>query len=117
MRPRLDTLRVLSVCLASATVLGTTADAAAPQARSIEGRIRKFECGDNCYLTIVDRSKKVHTGLCRARACAPWNEATTMPARFVNRRVVVTVGSGVQVDGSGNVMGRTTAFRNITFLD
>ena len=87
------------------------------QNTTLEGRIDDFHCGDNCYLTIVDRTGKAHTGLCTARACAPWNEKAAMPARFRMKRVAATVGSGVQVDGSGNVMGRTMAFRTIRFLD
>ena len=97
--------------------LGLTTCALAAEGRSIEGRIRKFECGDNCYLTITDKSRKEHTGLCTARACEPWNREVSMPARYKGKRVLVTVGQGTQLDGSGTVMGRMMAFTGLKFLD
>ncbi len=99
------------LCLLS---IGTSAFAA-PQAGTLEGKIRKFECGDNCYLTIVDSSNKEHGGLCTAPECGPWNKANSMPPRFKGQRVVVTLGRGVQLDSAGNVMGRMTAFKKIQF--
>jgi len=81
----------------------------------MEGKIRKFECGDNCYLTIVDKSNKEHTGLFTAPQCAKWNEAVAMPPRLKGQRVSVTLGRGVQVDGAGDVMGRMAAFEKIRF--
>src|SRR3954453_17572007 len=85
--------------------LGLTTSAWAAEGRSIEGRIRKFECGDNCYLTIPDKPGKEHHGLCTARACDPWSREVSMSARNKGRRVRVTVGQGKQLDGSGTEMG------------
>lgn len=83
----------------------------------ITGTIRGFECGDNCYLTIVDRKKAEQVGLCSAPECESWNEQTAMPSRYKGKRVTVTVGQGQQVDDSGNVMGEMMAFKKIKFLD
>ena len=33
----------------------------ASEDRIIEGRIAHYECGDNCYLTIIDKTNKEHT--------------------------------------------------------
>ncbi|WP_232375613.1 hypothetical protein [Mesorhizobium comanense] len=85
--------------------------------RTITGTIRGFECGDNCYLTILDRNKAEQVGLCAAPECKSWNEQTAMPSRYKGKRVAVTVGQGQQVDGSGNVMGEMMAFKKIRFLD
>lgn len=85
--------------------------------RKITGTIRGFECGDNCYLTIVDRKKAEQVGLCSAPECESWNEQTVMPSRYKGKRVTVTVGQGQQVDDSGNVMGEMMAFKKIKFLD
>lgn len=104
------------LCVPALAALGH-ATAASAQQRSVEGRIRGFECGDNCYLTIVDDSHKAHTGLCTASACRPWNENVELPPRYMGRRVVVTLGQGVQTDAEGNVMGKMTAFRTVRFLD
>jgi len=41
--------------------------------RLLEGKIVRYECGDNCYLMIVDKTRKQHTGLCHAKFCeASW---------------------------------------------
>ncbi len=82
----------------------------------LTGRISSFECGDNCYLTIIEASGTEHTGLCTASACDPWNANTAMPAEYKNRKVKVGVGTGQQVDGSGAVVGEMDAFESITFL-
>lgn len=90
-------------------------EAAASGKRVVEGAIVRFECGDNCYLTIRDASGKERTGLCAAPQCAPWNDVAEMPKSFEGRRVSVSVGRGKQFDGAGNVMGVTDAFQRIEF--
>ncbi|QKC86050.1 hypothetical protein EB232_07010 [Mesorhizobium sp. NZP2077] len=85
--------------------------------RTITGTIRGFECGDNCYLTIVDRKKVEQVGLCAAPECESWNEQTAMPSRYKGKRVIVAVGQGQQVDDSGNLMGEMMSFTKIRFLD
>src|SRR5215207_10109166 len=57
--------------------------------------IRKYECGDNCYLTIVDARGKEHVGLCTAPLCRTWNEAAEMPDRFLSRKVRAMVTKGM----------------------
>jgi hypothetical protein len=88
---------------------------AAPKAGTMEGKIHKFQCGDNCYLTIIDSNNKEHGALCIAPECAPWNKANAMPSRFKGQGVVVTLGRGVQMDSAGNVLGRMNAFKKIQF--
>lgn len=105
--------------LAVAALLPVLLAALAPcasAAQSVTGTIRKFECGDNCYLTIKVKRGKELTGLCTADACRPWNEQAAMPRKLIGRKVLVTLGTGQQVDGSGNVMGDFTAFTKIEFV-
>ncbi len=83
--------------------------------KTLEGTIRKFECGDNCYLTIRTE-KREETGLCEAKACVPWFEKQKMPRSFVGKKVRVTTGSGVQRDASGEVRGKMTAFKTLDFV-
>ena len=83
--------------------------------KTLEGTIRKFECGDNCYLTIKT-AKAEETGLCEAKACVPWFEKQKMPRSFVGKKVRVTTGSGVQRDASGEVRGKMTAFKTLDFV-
>lgn len=86
-------------------------------AKTIVGTISGYECGDNCYLTITDNKGKEHVGLCTARPlCTKWNADTEMPNWYKGKKVRVTIGRGIQLDGSGNVMGKMDAFTGIQFL-
>jgi hypothetical protein len=100
----------------SATLLAQSSPSIAKD-RKITGTILRFECGDNCYLAIVDSKKAEQVGLCEAPECRGWNERTEMPSRYKGKRVTVIVGQGTQVDDSGNVMGDMMAFTKIKFLD
>ncbi len=101
----------------SSLVVIKEAEARSIKGRIIEGRIAGYECGDNCYLRIVDKNQKEHTGLCTARECRPWNNQGEMPSRFIGKRVLVTVGTGVQIDSSGKERGEMDAFNAIRFLE
>jgi hypothetical protein len=105
-------LRLLLIVAA----IGTSAPTAA-QNSSREGRILAFECGDNCDLAIIDKLNKELTGLCTAPECAKWNEEVSMPSHYKGKRVAVTLGRGVQLDGGGNKMGEMLAFKKVRFLD
>jgi len=85
---------------------------AAP-AKTLSGVITKFECGDNCYLTIRTKTGE-ETGLCEAKQCIPWFENQAMPKKFIGRRVTVTTGIGKQFDGNYDVVGHMTSFKTMT---
>lgn len=84
--------------------------------RILEGKIVRYECGDNCYLIIADQKGKQHTGLCHAKFCEASWAWKTMPARYKGKRVRVKVGKGKQYDGAGELMGTMDAFTKIQFL-
>jgi hypothetical protein len=84
--------------------------------KTMEGTISKFECGDNCYLTITDAKQKEHTGLCLAPLCTAWTEQQKMPRTFKGKRVRVVIGKGKQYDDEGHVMGTMDAFTKIEIL-
>lgn len=106
-----------SLTLSSAVLLlFSPIDARAAKARVIEGKIVSFECGDNCYLTITDVNQKRHTGLCVARECKAWNNEAEMPPSFVGKRVVLTVGTGTQLNSSGKVVNKMDSFTSIGFV-
>ena len=83
--------------------------------KTLEGAIRKFECGDNCYLTIKT-AKGEETGLCEAKACEAWFEKQKMPRSMIGKKVKVTTTTGVQRDASGNAMGKMTSFKTLDFV-
>jgi hypothetical protein len=89
---------------------------AASEDRIIEGRIAHYECGDNCYLTIIDKNNKEHTALCTARECQSWNLQSEMPSFFIGKRVAVTVGKGVAVYGDAENNRTMDAYTLIRFL-
>ncbi len=53
------------------------------QNATVTGRIKAFECGDNCYLILKSESGKTITGLCDAPQCTPWLENQQMPTKFI----------------------------------
>lgn len=81
----------------------------------VSGEIGAYECGDNCYLTIVGEDGEELTGLCAAPECDAWNEVAEMPEHLVGQAVTVTIEMGEQTDADGNVMGEFPAFTAITF--
>lgn len=87
----------------------------ATSAKTLTGVITKFECGDNCYLTIRTKTGE-ETGLCEAKQCVPWFENQAMPKKFIGKRVTVTTGIGKQFDGNYDVVGHTTSFKTMTFV-
>jgi hypothetical protein len=104
------------ICLAGLLMLEILSPAQAADER-IRGTIQSYECGDNCYLTIVDRSGVEHTGLCSAPECEEWNATAEMPSDLIGQRVRVTVSEGVQYDADGNEMGTMMSFTKIRFRD
>jgi hypothetical protein len=84
--------------------------------QALEGVISSYECGDNCYLTIVDSEKKEHAGLCAAELCQQWNMDVAMPSKYKGMKVKVIVGKGLQYDGSGAVMDEMDVFTQIDIL-
>ncbi len=106
-----------TAAIALAVVLGSPcAVGQAEPARIISGTIRKFECGDNCYLTIRTKSGDT-TALCEAKACRPWFENQKMPKKLLGRRVKATVGVGKQFDGNYDVVGTFPSFKLLDFVD
>jgi hypothetical protein len=91
------------------------AESAPKPGQTLAGRIKKFECGDNCYLTITTPTGDVD-GLCSAKVCVPWFENQKMPSRMIGKKVVVTTGMDKQVDGNYDVVGRYLSFKKITFV-
>lgn len=84
-------------------------------AETVSGRIKSFECGDNCYLTITRKTGGALTGLCSAAECNAWNEQAAMPSDMVGVAVTVIVGMGKQFDAAGNEMGSFPAFTDIVY--
>lgn len=83
----------------------------------IEGHILKYECGDNCYLTVLDSALNEHVGLCTAPLCRSWNFVAKMPGRFAGIRVRATVTAGNQLNGDAEIIGKFDAFSQIELLD
>ncbi len=103
-------MKPLSAALLLCLALATPAYA---EKGVLEGVIKGFECGDNCYLTVTSSAGEEVTGLCVAAECGPWNDVTQIPEEMIGKAVSITTGTGQQVDGSGNVMGEMISFEAI----
>ncbi len=94
-------------------------NAHAKKDQTMIGTIMGFECGDNCYLTIVDEKGLDHQALCGdTQVCDKMMENPDDPALggYKRKLVKVTIGQGKQFDGAGNVMGTMDAFEKIQVL-
>ena len=94
-----------------ASLISVLPASAAPEEAS--GTIVSYECGDNCYLTIMTKDGEEITALCAAVGCRVWNDEAAMPEELIDRGVTVTMGTGQQFDGSGNNMGDFSAFTSL----
>jgi hypothetical protein len=104
-----------SAIAGAAVLLASSAAGRAEPARWISGTIQKFECGDNCYLTLRTKSGTT-TALCEAKACRPWFENQKIPQKLIGRHVKATVGVGKQVDGNYDVVGTFASFKSLVFV-
>src|SRR4051812_34982300 len=86
------------------------------KSKAIEGKVKSFACGDNCYLTISTMYGGDIVALCIARECGPWNFFSNIPREYIGKKVTVTVGVGNRIDGSGDFVDRAIAFTSVTFL-
>lgn len=111
--PNLPLRRLAALPVVALLALPLPAEAAP---RTLTGTIVRFECGDNCYLTIKPKGGREFTGLCVAPQCRPWNEAVALPRRLLGARVTVSIGVGRQYDGSGNDMGPFPSVTSISGL-
>ena len=89
----------------------------AAEEKTIEATISGYECGDNCYLEIIDSEDGEMIGLCTAALCEQWNEEAAMPETYIGKKVRIVVGESEQFDAEGNVMGTMEAFTSIELLD
>ncbi len=104
-------------CLAAAALALFSLNANAADEKTIEATISSYECGDNCYLEIVDSEDAEMIGLCTAPLCEKWNEEAAMPEKYIGKKIRVVVGQSQQYDAEGNVMGTMEAFTSIKLLD
>lgn len=101
---------LIRLAAALAISVSTLSCAQAADGDMAGGKIVRFECGDNCYLTIQPEDGEEITGLCLAEACEPWNEVADIPAELIGTDAEVTLGTGKQYDAEGNEMGETISF-------
>jgi hypothetical protein len=87
--------------------------------KTMIGTIMGFECGDNCYLTVVDENGQDHQALCSDdKVCEKMMDNIDDPnlGGYKRKLVKVVIGQGQQFDSAGNVMGTMDAFKKIDIL-
>lgn len=108
--------KIFGFTLLIALCLNNTAYA---KEKTMIGTVMAFECGDNCYLTIVDENGQDYQALCSDdKVCEKIMTNVDDPylAGYKRKLVKVTIGQGKQFDGAGNVMGTMDAFKKIELL-
>lgn len=82
------------------------------------GTVSGFECGDNCYITIVDNAGKEHQALCSDdKPCEKMMMGMDSDfGGYKGKKVKVSVAKDKQYDGAGTVMGEMEAFKKIELL-
>lgn len=101
--------------LIAAVLLSFAPAAVAAESTNVSGTIAKFECGDNCWLTVKWGKGHELQLLCRARACEPWVDKAAMPRAMIGRKVVVTLGVAPAVDGNGDIQDYALAATDMKF--
>jgi hypothetical protein len=104
-----------SIVFTTAAAIALHTGAASACADTAQAKIKSFECGDNCYLTITNDKGSDETGLCTAEVCQEWNTNSAMPDEMVGRTIEVKMGVGKQYDSAGNLMGESPSFEKILF--
>lgn len=111
--------KTLLILVASLCFLNiAAAEAKKSAAKTLVGTISDFQCGDNCYLTIVDNKGYQHSALCATDPlCEKLMTATgDNLGGYKGKKVKVSVVQGKQVDGSGTVMDTMDEFVNIKLI-
>lgn len=81
------------------------------------GKIKKFECGDNCYISIVDELNNEMPFLCYTSECKSWLEKGGIPEDRRGLLVEVEFRSdGKQVDGNGDLVSAFAEVVNMRFV-
>lgn len=61
-----------------------------PSRRTIEARLRRFECEEKCWLEVELADSSVFSGVCDAAACVPWlDHGARLPAALVGSRACI----------------------------
>ena len=82
--------------------------------------LERFECGDNCYLTVRPprEGAEARSILCTAPQCDEWRDAGALPSDLVGASAQVAFGRGDQRDAAGNVMNaRVRTIADIGTID
>jgi hypothetical protein len=82
----------------------------------MKGTIAHFECGDNCYLTLIDKKGKQYTGLCLIAFCEKFMDTGDNLATYQGKAVKATMGKGKQTDNAGNVMSMMDSFLTLEWI-
>ena len=106
-------LVLISSLLSASILFGLAQHVWAKEPITLHGSIKSFECGDNCYLTILTEKGAEVVGLCVAKECTPWNENAQIPKNLIGKTVVVTVGVGGVFDEEGNLRDEMRSFTSV----
>jgi hypothetical protein len=108
----------LAGCERQAPAEATGPPAAAPAGRTVEVRLRRFECEEKCWLEVELADSSVISGLCSAAVCVQWlDNGTRLPAALVGCRARILLRQDKVFVGTEEDRLEAEDFRAITLLD
>lgn len=98
---------------------GATVPAAtAPAGRTVEARLRRYECEEKCWLEIELPDGSVVSGVCNAPVCIQWlDNGIRLPAALVGQRARITMRQEHIFIGTEEDRLEAEEFRSIRLLD
>lgn len=86
--PEQAKLKSIASSVVILAIVGLGASVLAKEPAKLIGTVKNFECGDNCYLTILTREGVEVSGLCVAKECMPWNKEVAILRKLLGRKVL-----------------------------
>lgn len=104
---------------AAVTAQGKSGEAATSikaqgSSKTVTGTLQGIEVGDNVYVSIKLSDGTDANYLCGAQQCGDWVDAGGLPDNLAGKTVTIELGTGQQVDGSGNLRGEMEEALSIT---
>lgn len=98
---------------------GATVPAAtAPAGRTVEARLRRYECEERCWLEVELPDGSVVSGVCNAPMCIQWlDNGTRLPIALVGQRARITMRQDPVFIGTEEDRLEAEEFRSIRLLD
>lgn len=87
-----------------------------PEQQKITAVLKRFECGDSCYVVVVNNAGREESFLCSAPICERWVDSGYLPVELRNQRVGITLSQKNLYTSSGKIAGTDLSAEKIEFI-